>query len=482
MRLFGFFALFSVSCAHAPPLVHQSAPVTPSAAYRWLDIALEATARDVEKKGARPPIISREASLYVTAMYDAWAAYDARAVGTRLGGTLRRPAAERTDAAKEKAIAYAVTRVLHFVYPDDSPWLDEQLRAAGHDPADMSEDVTTPQGIGNVVAQALIAYRSHDGSNQLGDEPGSSGGAYSDTTAYAPVAAGSDVDRWQPIPFDDGKGGTFSPGFLTPHWFKVKPFALARADQFRPPPYPRVGSPELLAQVNEVIAFNRSLTAEQKATVELMRDGPRSTGQSGHWLRFAQDVSRRDGDDLDRDVKLFFVVGNVTFDAFIACWEAKRFYDSVRPWHLVRHYQQGQPLDGWAGPCQGVKRIASEAWQPYSPSTFVTPPFPGYPSGHSAASGAASKMLELFTGSDRFGAVALRVPGELTEPACVEREVRLELPTFSATAELAGISRVMGGYHIQADNEEGLKLGRAIARFSWPKFQAYFEGTAAIAP
>jgi hypothetical protein len=43
---------------------------------------------------------------------------------------------------------------------------------------------------------------------------------------------------------------------------------------------------------------------------------------------------------------------------------------------------------------------------------------------------------------------------------------------------MAGISRVMGGYHIQADNVEGLKLGRAVAEFSWPKYRAYFDGSA----
>ncbi|HEX2123167.1 MAG TPA: hypothetical protein VHL59_16160 [Thermoanaerobaculia bacterium] len=37
--------------------------------------------------------------------------------------------------------------------------------------------------------------------------------------------------------------------------------------------------------------------------------------------------------------------------------------------------------------------------------------------------------------------------------------------------------RVMGGYHIQAD-EEGLKLGRRVAEYSWPKIEAYFDGTA----
>jgi hypothetical protein len=40
-------------------------------------------------------------------MYDAWSAYDDRAVGTQLGGALRRPARERTLANKEQAISYA---------------------------------------------------------------------------------------------------------------------------------------------------------------------------------------------------------------------------------------------------------------------------------------------------------------------------------------------------------------------------------------
>ena len=61
-----------------------------------------------------------------------------------------------------------------------------------------------------------------------------------------------------------------------------------------------------------------------------------------------------------------------------------------------------------------------------------------------------------------------------------DREVRLRLPTFSATAEMAALSRCMGGYHIASDNVVGLSAGRAIATYSWPKYRAYFEGTAAI--
>ena len=149
-----------------------------------------------------------------------------------------------------------------------------------------------------------------------------------------------------------------------------------------------------------------------------MRDGPRSTGQSGHWLQFAQDLSRRDRYDLDRDVKLFFAIGNTAMDAFIASWEAKRFYDSSRPWTLVRQYYAGKQIEGYLGPCKGVGPEAADKWHPYSPDTFVTPPFPGYPSGHSTVSGASSKMLELISGSDKFGAYYKHTAGMYTEAGC----------------------------------------------------------------
>src|SRR5262249_34626529 len=199
------------------------------------------------------------------------------------------------------------------------------------------------------------------------------------------------------------KGGKVTLGFLTPHWYRVKPFALSSSDRFRAPPPPKIGSEQLKREVDEVLAFNANLTPEQKAIVEFMRDGPRSTGQSGHWLRFAQDVSRRDKHNIDQDVKIFFAIGNVAMDAFIAAWDTKRYYDSSRPWTLVRYYYSGKKVQGWAGPGKGVISMPAEEWHPYSPYTFITPPFPGYVSGHSTVSAACAKMLELFTGSDQFG-------------------------------------------------------------------------------
>jgi hypothetical protein len=51
--------------------------------------------------------------------------------------------------------------------------------------------------------------------------------------------------------------------------------------------------------------------------------------------------------------------------------------------------------------------------------------------------------------------------------------VVLEFPTFTETAEMAGFSRVLGGYHIQADNIEGLTLGRNVAREVWDFYKQH---------
>ena len=454
----------------------------------------------MDRHGARPTINSRNLAVVLTAMYDAWSCYDEKAVGTRLGGSLRRPPKERTLVNKERAIAYAAYRAMRDQFPEDVEWLNDQMRGQGLDPGNASTNPATPQGVGNTVASYVIAYRHQDGANQLGDEVGSNGTPYSDYTFYRPVNRTDKIlepDCWQPIPFNDGRGGTITPGFLTPHWYRVKTFALGRPDRFRPGPPPKVGSEQLRREVDEVLAFNANLTPQQKAIVEFMRDGPRSTGQSGHWLRIAQAVSRRDGNDLDRDVKLFLCVANVAFDAFIAAWDAKRYYDSSRPWTLVRYYYAGHEVEGWGGPGRGTIRMKAEYWHPYSPFTFITPPFPGYVSGHSTVGAASAKILELFTGSDRFGAMEERKAGVLTEPGFECRlmqrrdgkypenstltcDVALLLPTFSETAKMAGISRVMAGYHIQADNVAGLELGVKVAQYDWLRIEAYFNGTAKV--
>src|ERR1051325_4044050 len=137
-----------------------------SAAYQWLEIALETVAREHVRNSPRPTVSSRMFGIVVTSMYDAWAAYDEKAVGTQLGGKLRRPASERTEANKAKAIAYAVYRSLLYICPEDEQFITEQMRKKGFDPKDKSTDTRTPQGVGNVAAAAVIEYPRHDRAHQ----------------------------------------------------------------------------------------------------------------------------------------------------------------------------------------------------------------------------------------------------------------------------------------------------------------------------
>src|SRR5262245_33803506 len=64
-----------------------------------------------------PPVVARALALAHTCMYDAWAAYDTKAVGTVLGASLRRPNAEHMKANKAKAISFAAHRCLTNLYP-----------------------------------------------------------------------------------------------------------------------------------------------------------------------------------------------------------------------------------------------------------------------------------------------------------------------------------------------------------------------------
>jgi hypothetical protein len=411
-----------------------------------------------------------------TAVFDAWSRYDDKANPVYLQNVERVPEKGRTLENKETAISYAAYRAMLTYFFSDSVMLRSKMKEFGFDPDNISLDPATPEGIGNLAAKAVIDTRMNDGSNQTGMVPGSNGNIYSDYTGYRPVNSAdtlTDIIRWQPKYFSDGKGGKFAPECLTPHWGRVTPLLLDSGSQFRSQPPPAIGSEELAKEVKEVVDLQANITNEQKALVEFMRDGPKSVQQAGHWFIFAQDVSVRDNHTLDEDVRMYFLVEAAAMDAFIACWDTKMEFDFARPYTLIHYYYKDKKIKGWGGPEKGMIEMQGQEWRPYSPETFLCPPFPSYVSGHSTVSGACAEVLKLFTGNDHFGVEVKRRPGEMTEPDNTGPEVTLKFPTFTETANMAGISRVLGGYHIQCENQEGLKMGRNVAAALWKKYLYY---------
>ena len=174
-----------------------------------------------------------------------------------------------------------------------------------------------------------------------------------------------------------------------------------------------------------------------RVLAEFWADGPDSETPPGHWFTILNFVSDQPAlekkfkgqgevlDDLEWDVKAYFVLGGTVHDAAVAAWGIKGWYDYIRPISAIRFMadqgqssdpnlpsyapngiplqeglielvEEGDPLAGeqnehvgkiklyaWRGhtfisdpavETAGVGWILAEGWWPYQRPTFVTPP------------------------------------------------------------------------------------------------------------
>lgn len=478
--LFGLTVFLLVLGCHSPQADENKDNKTPNRAFLIATAAVEAVARDTDRYSPRPTITSRYLALTFTAVFDAWSRYDASAVPVYLTEADRRPEQDRTQTNKEIAISHAGFGAMRHYSKADELIFRKTMTDLGLNPDNQSLDPKTPEGIGNLAARAVIAARQSDGSNETGELTKNDPVPYSDYTGYKPLNDADNnvsIDHWQPKYFIKPTGEKFAPGCLTSHWKLVKPLMLDSASMHRPGPPPAIDSEQLAREVKEVVDLQGNLTDEQMAMVEFMRDGPSSVQQAGHWLIFAQHISKRDNQSLDDDVKMFFLVTAAAMDAFIACWDTKMHYDFARPYALVHHFYSGKTIKAWTGKGKNFTEMDGSQWRPYSPDAFLCPAFPAYVSGHSTVSGACAEVLQLYKGNDRFEHTVVMRAGALTHPDDLGAEVTLYFPTISSAAERAGFSRVLGGYHIQSDNIEGLNLGKNVGRTVFEKYLTFIQGS-----
>ncbi|MBK8067498.1 MAG: vanadium-dependent haloperoxidase [Rhodanobacteraceae bacterium] len=227
---------------------------------------------------------------------------------------------------------------------------------------------------------------------------------------------------------------------------------------------------------------------------------------------------------LDWDVKLYLALNAALHDVAIATWETKFLGNASRPITLIRemaslgqssdpalpaYHANGLPLVpglielvtaessapgqrhahlaasvgriailAWAGhPPQpasqagGVAWILGDRWIPYQARAFVTPPFPGYTSGHSGFSRGAAEVLADFTGSAFFpgGLASFRAATDGSGfPLGFEfgpsQPMDLQYATYFDAADEAGISRIYGGIHPAYDDFPGRLLGQQVGR------------------
>lgn len=518
---------------------HPEPVFQPSVVVAWNTLVLEA----VRLAPPRPTVNSRALYIVHAAMYEAWVAYDPVARGPVLGERLRRPADERTEANKQAAVSYAALATLRVLYADherQTGAFTAQMARLGlaTDAATLaSRDPATAAGLGQLAAEAVLAARAADGANQAGGYAEQTSATY--PQAYAPrnradPATGAtpggplfDPNRWQPLRVPtgqvrdpqtglpvvvDGNPASYKDqAFLTPHWGAVTPFALGTGGALRPPPPPRLGSTAPYTdalgitssedeayrrQVDEIVRLTAGLTERHKAIADYWADGPDSVTPPGHWNEFAADLSYKYRYSIDADVKLFFALNGALMDSSIACWEAKRQHDFIRPVSAVRHLYDGQSLPVWPGPGQAVQALDGSRWQPFQAPTFLTPGFPEYTSGHSTFSAAAAEVLQAFTGSarlydgvtrlprdrngdghpDRLGEAVIPAGSLKTEPGLPTHDLVLRWNTLQEAADEAGLSRRYGGIHFQDGDLQGRRMGREIGRLAFERASRHWRG------
>ncbi len=489
---------------------------TPTPSVIW-DLAIQ---QAVINTAVGPTISSRAYGILHTAMYDAWAAYDPDAVATQLWDNLQRPSSENTDANKSTAMGYAAYRAATELFPTEQAIFDTVMGTLGLDPNNTTTDPSTPAGIGNLSAEALMNIRRVDGANQLN--------GYTDTTGYAPINVSPDavvdITRWTPerVPIDsDGDLQTF----LTPQWGSIVPFGLNRGDQIRPvAPQPflmpgvegtvdlqnrtitladgtvlgvdrsligTIINPAFIEQAENVVNISATLTDEQKLIAEFWEDGAGTSFPPGTFQTFGQFISGRDDNSIDDDALMFLALGNAGFDAGVATWEAKEFYDYVRPVRAIRNLGQlgliGTPgvdsltgesgfvIDAWV-PNQGTQTILAENWLSYQdPTSDASPPFAEYTSGHSAFGTAAVAVLQAFTDSNDLGASVTFLPGQSRfEPGLTpQTTLTLAWDELTDIGSENGISRLYGGIHFTEGDLNGRSLGTAAGTAAWERANGY---------
>jgi hypothetical protein len=122
--------------------------------------------------------------------------------------------------------------------------------------------------------------------------------------------------------------------------------------------------------------------------------------------------------------------------------------------------------------------MRAEDWWPYQRPTFVTPPFAGFPSGHSTYSRAAAELLTLLTGSEYFpgGLAEFHAPKNafLVFEEGPSEDIVLQWATYQDASDQTSLSRIWGGIHPPIDDIPGRIIGHDVGINAFEHSKALF--------
>jgi hypothetical protein len=324
------------------------------------------------------------------------------------------------------------------------------------------------------------------------------------------IPNGTFTNSWN-IPWADlSNPSTYvTQNYATPNWGGVIGYEWNRVGPFNSSVQnildkytPYLSGTNFNDQMMEVKDYNTNLTPRQKFIAEFWEAGSKTAKPCGMWNQICRIITKSLGMSEDQCVELFFILNAAIANAFILAWDVKRTYANnggERPVTYLRRVLN-TPFTGWKGNNDKTGIIdpaqPNQGFLPYQEPTFITPPFPGFISGHSTCSSAAATILSTYLGSGNFadttglkcytnqpdeflnsfmnifGVIQTKdSPYLVFDTSSDYPKTVLAWKDFLFAANEAGMSRLYGGIHPLVDHLGGRDIGQYIANYTWNAYK-----------
>jgi hypothetical protein len=410
----------------AMPLAMPSV-VRADAVTDWNAIAIQTIAGVPSHPGATALL---DSAMVQAAVYDAVVAIDGRfrPYHVHIPGASGSP---------EAAVAKAAHDVLVSRFPSLTPSLDATYHTylAAHGLAEDDPGVA----VGQQAAAGIIALRANDGSFPPNTPP---------------FIGGTDPGVWRPTPsYLPGPPPSNSPA-LAPWLATVAPFTLTSPSQFRAVPPPSLTSKQYANAFNEVKALGAasgSIRTPEQTDLALFW----AANYQVLWNQVLRDIAIAHVHNIDDSARLFALVNLAMADAIITAWDSKFHYVFWRPLTAI------QEADNDGNP----ETVSDANWQPL----INNPNYPEYTSGANNVTGAATRALALFFGTDE-----MTFSATTTNPAALQ-QVRTYHGFSDAAADVVN-ARIYEGIHFRFSDVRARKQGRHVAQWVFSHFLGSVDG------
>jgi hypothetical protein len=320
-------------------------------------------------------------------------------------------------ASPEAAAIAAAHRALAALHPASASKLDA-LRATSLAAIPNGQAKNDGITVGEAAAHAILALRADDGSSTV-----------------VPYPPGTEPGDYQPTAPD------FTPAFR-PGLGKVATFGIKSGAQFRLGPPPALHSGKYARDYNEVKRVGALDSTERSQYRTEVARFYAATDAVPLYNLAARQVSEAQGKSLSENARIFALLTMAIFDAAVAVFDSKYFYNFWRPVTAIQ-----------AGDTDGNRKTDPDPhWQPL----VFTPPFPSYPAGHGGFGAAARRVLEHVFGPDGHAIT-------LTNPSVPG--VGLHYTSWEQIHNDVDDARIFGGVHYRFDQEAAARQGRRVGAY-----------------